>query len=580
MAPKHSLDAAMGSSPTTKRARSTATTTSIVKPTYRANFDRLCALHNWTPSEAVRTKLATLLQLSGNRLEASELLPLAFVQHYPFIWVKDFLLLGYNDADESVWYKAFPTGRGMARGRYYNSAQVNILGKHTVTKFWQSWVDVFDIEQRGLDRSHEYFTGVYLILKKFPNLRYKSGKSKGDARDPHNAIRATVIAEYPFNEDHPFMQEKPSETRNVESNEAQEALDAETDNVGEEQSDASVIKQEQTDLHDQDHAFLARQLLTQLTSRANLREFDSVSSSHSQRHTANDRQGPHVNADGSASPLCRLSMQFDSRAHSRSLVSDYPSRSQEYLTDDRAGPHENEDSLTSLPGFLSEQSTSRPNSREPMPLFSPHSPEHTMDKQAGLGADDTSVTSFPSRLSKQTVFRAYSRESAPPSSSQFDKNTADKQAGSIAKQADPLFLPHQPSRKSTSRASAREIYSKSPSHATKPTSNIQIGPHIEDDMAASIFQEPKTPTSRGPLRTRKTITSPYFARIKLQSSQPKVLELLRRDSTVPQPSQTFREYTVRVPVEKPGWSNTNFKFAVVVSTSTSPEAPMTGSVEE
>ncbi|KAH0142372.1 hypothetical protein KCU67_g14070, partial [Aureobasidium melanogenum] len=355
----------------------------------------------------------------------------------------------------------------MARGRYYNSAQVNILGKHTVTKFWQSWVDVFDIEQRGLARSHEYFTGVYLILKKFPNLRYKSGKSKGDARDPHNAIRATGIAEYRFNEDHPFMQEKPSETRDVESNETQEAFDAETDNVGEEQSDASVIKQEQTDLHDQDHAFLARQLLTQLTSRANL-----------------------------PSPLRRLSMQFDSRAHSRSLVSDYPSRSQEYLTDDRAGPHENEDGLTSLPGFLSEQSTSRPNSREPMPLFAPHSPEHTMDEQAGLGADDTSVTSFPRRLSKQPVFRAYSRESAPPSLSQFDKNTAGKQAGSIAKQADPLFLPHQPSIKSTSRASARETDSKSSSHATKPTSNIQIGPHIEDDMAASIFQEPKTPTSR------------------------------------------------------------------------------------
>ncbi|KAG9593730.1 hypothetical protein KCU77_g3483, partial [Aureobasidium melanogenum] len=214
MAPKHSLDAAMGWLPAAKRARST---TSIVKEDYRANFDRLCALHSWTPSEAVREKLAAILQISGQRLKASELLPLAFVQYYPFIWVEGFLLLGYNDADESVWYKAFPTGRGMARGRYYNSAQVKILGKHTVTKFWQSWIDVFDIEQRGLDRCHDHFTGVYLILKKFPNLRYKSGKSKGYARDPQNATRATGIAEYPFNDDHPFMQEVSRETNDVQS---------------------------------------------------------------------------------------------------------------------------------------------------------------------------------------------------------------------------------------------------------------------------------------------------------------------------------------------------------------------------
>ncbi|KAH0024057.1 hypothetical protein KCU78_g5212, partial [Aureobasidium melanogenum] len=341
MAPKHSLDAAMGWLPAAKRARST---TSIVKEDYRANFDRLCALHNWTPSEAVREKLAAILQISGQRLKASELLPLAFVQHYPFIWVEDFLLLSYNDADESVWYKAFPTGRGMARGRYYNSAQVKILGKHTVTKFWQSWIDVFDIEQRGLDRCHDHFTGVYLILKKFPNLRYKSGKSKGYVRDPQNATRATGIAEYPFNDDHPFMQE--------------------------------------------------------------------------------------------------------------------------------------------------------------------------------------------------------------------------------------------PSRKSTSRASAREIDPKSSSHTTKPTSNIQIGPNIEDDIPASIFQEPKTPTSRGPLRTLKTITSPYFARTKSQSTQPKVLELPRCDSILSQPSQMFREYTLRVPVEEPKWSNTNFKFAAVSSVSIAPGAPVMRSIKD
>ncbi|KAG9656874.1 hypothetical protein KCU64_g5576, partial [Aureobasidium melanogenum] len=540
MAPKHFLDAAMDSSPTAKRARSTATTTPIVKPSHRANFDRLCALHSWTPSEAVRNKLATLLQLSGNRLEASELLPLAFFQHYPFIWVKDFLLLGYNDADESVWYKAFPTGRGTARGRYYNSAQVNILGKHTVTNFWQSWVDVFDIEQRGLDRCHEYFTGVYLILKKFPNLRYKSGKSKGDARDPQNAIRATGIAEYPFNDDHSFMQETLSETRDVESNETQEAFDAETDSVGEEQSDASVIKQERTDLHDQDHAFLAFQLLTRLTSRANLREFDSVSPPHSQMHTTEDRQGPPINTDGSASPLRRLSIQSDPCAQSCSIDSGYQPRPQKYLTDDRAGQDKTGKGLTSLSGLLSGQDASCANSRHSSPTFVSHSSMNATNKQ-NLGEH---IISLPRHLSKQPVFRAYSRELASPSLSQLDKNTVTNS-----------------------------------SYQSRSTSRTQIGPHIEDDTLASITQEPKTPTSRGPLRTRKTITSPYFARTKSQSTQPKILELPSRDSTLPKPSQTFREYTLCVPVEA-RWSNTNFKFAAVSSVSTAPEVPVTRSIED
>ncbi|KAG9664878.1 hypothetical protein KCU95_g3032, partial [Aureobasidium melanogenum] len=532
MAPKHSLDAAMGSSPTAKRARSTTTPT--VKPTYRANFDRLCALHNWTPSEAVRDKLVTLLQLSGQRLKASELLPLAFVQHYPFIWVKDFLLLGYNDADESVWYKAFPTGRGMARGRYYNSAQVNILGKHTVTKFWQSWVDVFDIEQRGLDRCHEYFTGVYLILKKFPNLRYKAGKSKAEARDPQNAIRATGIAEYPFNDDHPFMQEANSTTNDSASDKIQQAFDVEKDIVDDEQNYASVIKQERTDLHDEDHAFLARRLLTQLTSRADLREFDSVSSPRSQGHTADDRQGSLINANGSASPLRRLSIQFNSCA----------------------------------------------NLRHSMPMSVSHSPEHAMDKQS-LGEDVTGVTSLPRQLSKQPVFRAYSCQLGSASlSSQFsnDKNITDKQADSYVKKDAPLFLADQPSRQSAFRTTPREIDSKSSSHATKPTSKTQVGPHIEDDISNFISQQsPRTPTSRVSSRTSKTVTSPYFARTRSQSTRQNILALPGCDSM---PSQEFREYTFRVPVEAPRWSNTNFKFAVVVSTSTFPETPVTRSIEE
>ncbi|KAH0343973.1 hypothetical protein KCU81_g5080, partial [Aureobasidium melanogenum] len=570
MAPKHSLDAAMSSSPVAKRAR---LSTTIVKQSHRANFDRLCALHDWTPSEAIHEKLAALLQLSGKRLEASELLPLAFVQHYPFIWVKDFLLLGYNHAGESVWYKAYPTGRGLARGRYYNSAQVNILGKHTVAKYWQSWVDVFDIEQRALDRSHEYFTGVYLILKKFPNLRYKPGRNKEDARDPQNAIRTTGVAEYPFNDDHPFMQQETSEdTNNVENNETQQAFDAETEIV----DNASFIKQEQTDLHDQDLSVpLARQLLTQLTSRPNLRLFDQVSTPKPQGHTANDQQGPPVNADGSVSPVRRLSVQSDSRAHSRILDSVYPSRSQISLTDDRTGLPENGNSLTSLPGPLSEQSTSRANSRHSMSMFISHSPERPMDKQS-LVQDDTGVTSFPRQLSKQPVFRAYSRELAPPSLSQFDKNTADKSTGLYIREAASLL---DQTSKNSSFCSSSLVNLTTSSHPTRPTLEKQVGRRIEDNLEAPVSQQsPKTPTSRGTSRNPKKITSPYFARTRSQPTQPKILDLPRCDSKPSSPTQKFTEYTIRVPVEI-RWSNTNFKFTAVTSVATIP-APDIQSIEE
>ncbi|KAH0371367.1 hypothetical protein KCU65_g1901, partial [Aureobasidium melanogenum] len=572
MAPKHSLDAAMSSSPAAKRVRSTKTA-SLVKPNYRANFDRLCALHNWIPSEAVRSKLATLLQLSGNRLEASELLPLAFVQYYPFIWVKDFLLLGYNDADESVWYKAYPSGRGLARGRYYNSAQVNILGKHTVTKYWRSWVDVFDIQQRGLDRSHEYFTGVYLILKKFPNLRYKSGRNKEDARDPQSAIRTTGVAEYPFNDDHPFMQQTSDEdTDSVENNDTQQAFDADTDIV----DDASSIKQEQTDLRDQDHPVpLARQVLMQLTSRPHLREFDSASSSHSQGHAANGRQGPPVKPDGSASPLRCLSMQSNSRAQSDSSDIDHSARSQEQSTDtdDRAGLHENANGLTSLPGFLSEQSESRANSREPMWTFETHLPEHPISKQS-LDQDDIELSSLSRRLLKKPVFRAYSRE--PSFLSQFDKdkNTTDKRTGLNIREAASLL--DQSSKHSSFRTSSHENPTMS-SHQTRPAVEKQVGPRIEDDIPAPVTQEPpKTPTSRGPSRTSKKITSPYFARTRSQPTQQNNLELPRHDSKPSNSIQKFTEYTIRLPIETK-WSNTNFKFTPVTSVSTIP-APVIQSI--
>lgn len=106
---------------------------------------------------------------------------------------------------------------------------------------------MFDIEQRGLDRSHEYFTGVYLILKKFPNLRWKCDLGDGDPRDPLNATRVNRVAEYPFNDDHLFMQESSDEVNDVNDvDKGQSKGDIEagmdTDTDYEDQDDTSVVK--------------------------------------------------------------------------------------------------------------------------------------------------------------------------------------------------------------------------------------------------------------------------------------------------------------------------------------------------
>ncbi|KAI4736613.1 hypothetical protein E4T50_12896 [Aureobasidium sp. EXF-12298] len=351
MARKRSLE--------TSTSSPSAAITPIVKRSYRANFDRLCALHNWTPSGTIRDKLALLLQLSGPRLQASELLPLAFTQHYPFIWTKDFLLLGYNDANKSVWYKAHPTGRGIARGRYYDSSQVNILGKNTVTRFYQSWVDVFDIEHRGLDRSHEYFTGVYLILKKFPNLRWKCELGDGDPRDPQNATRVTGVAEYPFNDDHVFMQESPADTNDAENEDQENGVEADTDTDYEDQDDISVVKKERSGSHDDENP-LSDQPSGQHNSHVESYEPIPTSSSHSSEHIADKQAVWNENSEDSMSfprkPIFRASSPKPASPSSPPLAGPF--------TRDPEDSH-----------FVDKTPTSTSYKRPPKPRL--HSPPHT-----------------------------------------------------------------------------------------------------------------------------------------------------------------------------------------------------------
>ncbi|THY40194.1 hypothetical protein D6C99_08293 [Aureobasidium pullulans] len=367
MPPKHSLDAPTRPPSAVKRIRTTSTPT--VKRSHKANFNRLCTLHNWTPSEKVRDKLADLLSLSGPRLQSSELLPLAFVQFYPFIWVKDLLLLGYNEANDSVWYKAHPAARGIARGRYYNSAQENFKGKQTVTRYWQSWVDVFDIDKKGADRSHEFFTGVYLILKKFPNLRYKT--LKGQTRDVQSAIRETGITEYPFNDDHTFMQDRPNDLNKLENGEFGASLGGEKDGMLEEQRENSYIQGERGGSYGSEFGsnLSPRPFPMQVDFRANSRALEKIASSQRDApttQTAKDRPRQPKN-HARPSVLSRpLSMQLNSRAKSRAFGRTLSSQRDAQVAQtalERSGQHENDASYSVPSRPLITESVSRANSR-------------------------------------------------------------------------------------------------------------------------------------------------------------------------------------------------------------------------
>jgi hypothetical protein len=292
----------------------------------------------------------------------------AFVQHYPFIWNQDFLLLGWNLYDESVWYKAFPTERGMARGRFYNSSQVSFRGKRSVRTFWQSWVDVFDIEKRGVDRVHEYFTGVYLILQQFPNLRYRCDPGNGWTRDPENAVRVTGVSEYPFNGEHPFMQENSAESNGVENDfEKERDVETDTDTDHEDRGDASFTKEEQTDPYDneEDSTLMLRQP-KQRAPPADSREPMSISSSRSSGHTANNKVEPYQTRDGLMSRPLHMSREPIFRAPSHKSAST-PSSEAANITRMRADTN----SKAGTPTLISPQPSNTLPSRAPSRVSNP-----------------------------------------------------------------------------------------------------------------------------------------------------------------------------------------------------------------
>jgi hypothetical protein len=125
----------------------------------------------------------------------------------------------------------------------------------------------------------------------------------------------------------------------------------------------------------------------------------------------------------------------------------------------------------------------------------------------------------------------------------------------------PLHLSRQP----TFRASSSKSASAPSSQATqiKPITKNRADAHSINDIPALISHKLLTiPPSRVLTRNRNSTPtkSPYFARTRKQG----IIELPRPKS------QPYKDFTLRVPIDEPRWSTTNFQFAVVRSIYTLP----------
>ncbi|THY23612.1 hypothetical protein D6D01_05911 [Aureobasidium pullulans] len=583
MPPKHCLDAPTNLPSAVKRVRTASTP--IVKRSHKANFDRLCTLHSWTPSEKVRDKLADLLSLSGPRLQSSELLPLAFVQFYPFIWVQDMLLLGYNEANDSVWYKAHPAEGGIARGRYYNSAQENFRGKQTVTRYWQSWVDVFDIDKQGLDRSHEFFTGVYLILKKFPNLRYKT--LKGQSRDVQSAFRETGISEYPFNDDHKFMQDKSDSSNEIEYDEYEASLEGERNEMPGEHRGNTYIKEERAGSYgNEDRSnFSPRPLSSQMDSRAKSRVLEKTSSSQRDAPTTQiaeelpGQQENHVRV----SILSRsLSKRLNSRADLRESGTNIPSQSYPQAGDRRAGTYSATDSLNvPTDSVLLEQILSA-------------KPRHSSNRKAvdGLGsydADDDGLTSLPSKARKLAPHAVSSKPNMARSRyiDRPDDETGGRGEGS---RRETESLPAQPVKRYNTRAGTAASRMSKPAHvaALKKQRVFRRKPSIEDDMEPSTHGTEPSGQAVSHVDIQQASDDGDLGFDQGSQIDP-VQDVELGDNLVPAPiaptksrviyrdNQNFRVFTFQIPIEEfPRWSTSTSEFDYVSGPSieTVPEQPI------
>ncbi|THX40645.1 hypothetical protein D6D10_03329 [Aureobasidium pullulans] len=623
MPPKHSLDVPTRPPSAVKRIRTISTPT--VKRSHKANFNRLCNLHSWTPSEKVRDKLADLLSLSGPRLQSSELLPLAFVQFYPFIWVQDMLLLGYNEANDSVWYKAHPAEGGIARGRYYNSAQENFRGKQTVTRYWQSWVDVFDIDKQGLDRSHEFFTGVYLILKKFPNLRYKT--LKGQSRDVQSAFRETGISEHPFNDEHKFMQDKSDNSNEIEHEEYETSLEGERNEMSKEQRGNKYIKEERAGSYvkeDRSNPYCGI-LSMQMDYRAKLRalETSSLQRDASTTQTTEERPGQHENHARSSMLSRPLSMHLNSRAKSREHQTASSPKVNRHSTEGKSGQDGNIVASNPPHGLRASESNLRADSRESGTNITSRSYPQAGDRRAGtysatdnlnvpsdlvlleqiLGAnprrssnhkavdglgsydtDDDGLTSLPPKARKLAPQTASSRPNMARSR-YFDR--ADDKTGGRGEERrrETESLPAQPVKRYNTRARTATSRMSKPAQvaASKQQRVCRRKPSIEDDMVPSTHGI-ESSGQAVPHVDIQQASDDGDLEFDQGSQNHSVQDVELGDNLVPAPiapatsrisrrdNQNFREFTFQIPIEEfPRWSTSEFDYVSGPSIETVPE---------
>jgi hypothetical protein len=154
-------------------------------------------------------------------------------------------------------------------------------------------------------RSYRAHFETLCTLQKFPNLRYRCGQRDGNPRDPQNATRVTGVVEYPFNDNHPFMQETSGSSNDVDLK-ADEDVASDSDTEHEDQSDAVIIKGEQTSSHDNEDSstLTARQSSTHLVPDTSRPEQTLRSSSTPSEHTADQESSYDEHSDS-------MSLQHD-----------------------------------------------------------------------------------------------------------------------------------------------------------------------------------------------------------------------------------------------------------------------------
>jgi hypothetical protein len=127
------------------------------------------------------------------------------------------------------------------------------------------------------------------------------------------------------------------------------------------------------------------------------------------------------------------------------------------------------------------------------------------------------------------------------------------------------FQCHWPSQPIFRAPSPKPASPPSPPFAGRLTRDLE-DPHPKDNtLSSTLYKRPPKLRVHTSSHTSAPTKSPYFTRAKKQ----RILELPRHSP------QSYEEFTIRIPIDEPRWSNMNFQFAAVQSIDMVPEAPVT-----